>query len=148
MTPMNRILERLIGLPVAAALAVVMYFPRTQESGTNAPRMIEVLADHDSRYKMAGMKHPEISAKAGEALTLRVTAKKAKNHNREGFIHGFTLLHAKDRKPVPGWDFQLMPGTQEFSVVAPQEPGEYLVICTVVCSEDHEGMTLKFIVTP
>jgi heme/copper-type cytochrome/quinol oxidase subunit 2 len=102
-----------------------------------------VLADHDSRYKIAGMKRPEIIAKASEPLTLRVTAKKAKNRNREGFIHGFTLLRAKDRKPVPGWDFQLMPGTQDLSVVAPGEPGEYLVICTVVCSEDHEGMTYE-----
>jgi heme/copper-type cytochrome/quinol oxidase subunit 2 len=33
-------------------------------------------------------------------------------------------------------------------VVAPQEPGEYVVICTVICSEDHEGMTLKLVVLP
>jgi hypothetical protein len=55
-----------------------------------------------------------------------VTAQKAKNRNREGFIHGFTLLRAKDRKPVPGWDFQLMPGTQDLSVVRLQRlPSPY-----------------------
>jgi hypothetical protein len=116
----------------------------------NAPpvRVIEILADHDSRYKMAGMKQPEIAAKAGEAMTLRITARKAQNHNRDGSVHGFTLLRAKDRKPVPGWDLLLRPGTQDFNVVAPGEPGEYLVICTVICSEEHEGMSMKLVVTP
>jgi heme/copper-type cytochrome/quinol oxidase subunit 2 len=130
------------------ALAFVTYFPAARQDAAPAPRTIEVLADHDSRYKIAGMKQPAITVRAGEALTLRVTARRAKTHNREGFIHGFTLLRAKDRQPVEGWDFQLMPGTQDFSVVAPKEAGEYVVICTVVCSEDHEGMTLKFVVLP
>jgi hypothetical protein len=116
----------------------------------NAPpvRVIEILADHDSRYKMAGMKQPEIAARAGEAMTLRITARKAQNHNRDGSVHGFTLLRAKDRKPVTGWDLLLRPGTQDFNVVAPSEPGEYLVVCTVICSEEHEGMSMKFVVTP
>ncbi|HXY01387.1 MAG TPA: hypothetical protein VEI54_10740 [Candidatus Limnocylindrales bacterium] len=113
-----------------------------------APRRIEILADHDSRYKMEGLKKPEIVVKAGEQITLRITAKKAKHTNREGAIHGFTLLRAKDQKAVPGWDFALVPGTQEFTVVAPQEPGEYVVVCTVICSEDHEGMKMKFVVLP
>ncbi len=112
------------------------------------PRVIEIVADHDSRYRIAGQKHAEINVKAGEELTLRITAKKAKNMNREGSIHGFTLLRAKDRTSVDGWDFPLKPGTQEFSVRAPQEPGEYVVICTVICSEDHEGMTMRFVVLP
>ena len=145
---MPRILDKLIDLPVLAALALLWHFPAAQQGGPTTSRVIEVLADHDSRYKISGMKSPEITVKAGEQLTLRITAVKAKNRNREGSIHGFTLLRAKDRKLVPGWDFQLMPGTQDFSVVAPQEPGEYVVICTVVCSEDHEGMKLKFIVLP
>jgi heme/copper-type cytochrome/quinol oxidase subunit 2 len=148
MIPLKRILQRLTRLRVVAALAVATYFPSAQQSGTPSGRVIEVLADHDSRYKVSGTKEPVITVKADEVLTLRVTAKKAKNSNREGFIHGFTLLRSKDRKPVPGWDFQLMPGTQEFSAVAPQEPGEYVVICTVICSEDHEGMTLKLVVLP
>jgi heme/copper-type cytochrome/quinol oxidase subunit 2 len=148
MTPTHRILGELIGVPTLVVLALVSYSRGEPQDGPPTPRMIEVLADHDSRYKVSGMKQPEISVKADQPLTLRITAKKAKNHNREGSIHGFTLLRAKDRRPVPGWDFQLMPGTQDFSVVAPAEPGEYVVICTVVCSEDHEGMTLKFIVVP
>ena len=111
-------------------------------------RVIEVLADRDSRYKIAGEKIPEISVTAGEQIVLRITARKARSWNRDGSIHGFSLLHAKDRSKVPGWDLLLRPGTQEFSMTAPDEPGEYLVVCTVICSEDHEGMFMKFVVKP
>jgi heme/copper-type cytochrome/quinol oxidase subunit 2 len=113
-----------------------------------SPQVIEVLADHDSRFKMAGMKDPEITVHAGAPVTLRITAVKAKNHNRDGSIHGFSLLRAKDRSPVPGWDLLLKPGTQEFNLTAPAEPGEYVVVCTVVCSPDHDGMHMKFVVLP
>jgi heme/copper-type cytochrome/quinol oxidase subunit 2 len=112
------------------------------------PRVIEVLADKDSRYKIAGKRTPEISVKAGESIVLRITARKGKSWNRDGSIHGFSLLHAKDRSRVPGWDLLLRPGTQEFSMTAPDEPGEYVVVCTVICSEDHEGMFMEFVVTP
>ena len=111
-------------------------------------RVIDILADHDSRYKIEGQKQPVIIVKAGEQITLRITAKKAKNLNRDGSIHGFTLLRAKDRKPVPEWDFLLKPGTQEFTLAAPSEAGEYEVVCTVICSQDHEGMHMKFVVLP
>jgi heme/copper-type cytochrome/quinol oxidase subunit 2 len=37
---------------------------------------------------------------------------------------------------------------QEFTVTAPEEPGEYEVVCTVICSGEHEGMNMKFIVLP
>src|SRR5690348_8194022 len=70
-------------------------------------RVIEILADHDSRYRMEGQKQVVLKLKAGEKITLRITAKKAKNANRDGAIHGFTLLRAKDRSPVPDWDFEL-----------------------------------------
>jgi heme/copper-type cytochrome/quinol oxidase subunit 2 len=111
-------------------------------------RVIEVLADKDSRYKIAGEKKAEITVKAGEQILLRITAMKAKSWNRDGSIHGFSLLRAKDRVQVPGWDLLLKPGTQEFPMTAPEEPGEYVVVCTVICSEDHEGMLMKFVVTP
>jgi len=111
-------------------------------------RVIEILADHDSRYKIQGQKQPSITVKAGELITLRILAKKAKNLNRDGSIHGFSLLRAKDRQPVPDWDFLLKPGTQEFTLAAPSEPGEYIVVCTVICSQDHEGMNMRFVVLP
>jgi heme/copper-type cytochrome/quinol oxidase subunit 2 len=110
--------------------------------------VIEVLADKDSRYKIAGENKPEITVKAGEQILLRITARKGKSWNRDGSIHGFSLLRAKDRSKVAGWDLLLRPGTQEFPMTAPDEPGEYVVVCTVVCSEEHEGMFMKFMVTP
>jgi heme/copper-type cytochrome/quinol oxidase subunit 2 len=110
-------------------------------------RIIEVLADKDSRYKIAGERTPEITVKAGEKVLLRITAHKGKTWNRDGSIHGFSLLRAKDRSKVAGWDLLLTPGTQEFHLTAPTEVGEYVVVCTVICSEDHEGMHMKFVVT-
>jgi heme/copper-type cytochrome/quinol oxidase subunit 2 len=111
-------------------------------------RVIELLADRDSRYKMPGQRTPEITVKAGEPVLLRVTARRGKTWNRDGSIHGFSLLRAKDRTKVDGWSLLFQPGTQEFHLVAPLEPGEYVVVCTVICSEDHEGMYMKFTVLP
>jgi heme/copper-type cytochrome/quinol oxidase subunit 2 len=134
------------GRGVMVGLLSLVLLPRLVQAQT--PRLIEVLADHDSRYKMAGQKVPVITVHAGEPLTLRITAVKAKDHNRNGAIHGFTLLRAKDRSRVPGWDLELKPGTREFQMTAPAEAGEYLVVCTVICSADHEGMHMRFVVLP
>jgi heme/copper-type cytochrome/quinol oxidase subunit 2 len=109
---------------------------------------IELVADSDSRYKIAGERTPEIVVKAGEQVLLRVTAHRGKSWNRDGSIHGFTLLRAKDRSKVEGWNLLFKPGKQEFLLTAPSEPGEYEVVCTVICSEEHEGMHMKFIVLP
>ena len=111
-------------------------------------RVIEVTADRDSRYKIAGQRTPEITVKAGEQILLRVTAHRAKTWNRDGSIHGFSLLRAKDRTKVDGWDLLLKPGKQEFLLTVPNEPGAYEVVCTVICSEEHEGMHMKFTVLP
>jgi heme/copper-type cytochrome/quinol oxidase subunit 2 len=116
--------------------------------GSAQVRVIELLADRDSRYKIAGERRPEITVKTGETVLLRVTARRGKTWNRDGSIHGFTLLRAKDRTKVEGWSLLFKPGTQEFLLTAPAEPGDYEVVCTVICSEDHEGMHMKFTVLP
>ncbi len=113
-----------------------------------AQHIIDVTADSDSRYKMTGQRTPEITVKAGEQILLRVTARRGKSWNRDGTIHGFTLLRAKDHTRVEGWDLLFKPGKQEFQLTAPSEPGAYEVVCTVICSEDHEGMHMKFTVLP
>lgn len=130
-------------------LAVLALYPLTwAQIAQSQGRVIEILADHDSRFRMEGQKQAVLKLKAGEKITLRIIAKKAKNVNRDGAVHGFTLLRAKDRNPVPCWDFELKPGVQEFNVTAPNEPGEYIVVCTVVCSEEHEGMNMRVLVLP
>lgn len=137
-----------IGSRLLAAIVVAsMLFPLVRALRAQT-RVIEILADHDSRYKIQGQKTPSLTFKAGEGVILRITAKKAENRNRDGSIHGFMLLRASDRKPVPGWDFLLKPGTQDISVTAPAETGEYIAICTVICSMDHEGMNMKVSVLP
>jgi heme/copper-type cytochrome/quinol oxidase subunit 2 len=110
--------------------------------------VIEITADSDSRYKIVGQRVPEITVKVGEPILLRVTANRGKSWNRDGSIHGFTLLRAKDRTKVEGWDLLFKPGKQEFTLTAPAEPGQYEVVCTVICSEEHEGMHMKFTVIP
>jgi len=128
------------------AIAVVSAFVAVPRA--RAQHVIEVTADRDSRYKMASLRTPEITVKAGEQILLRVTANRAKSWNRDGSIHGFTLLRTKDRTRVEGWDLLFKPGKQEFLLTAPNESGDYEVVCTVICSEDHEGMHMKFIVLP
>ena len=129
-------------------LAIFAIFVLSSTPSFGQARVIEVLADKDSHFKMAGMSRPEITVKAGEPLLLRINARKGKTMNRDGTVHGFTLLRAKDHSKVNGWNLELKPGTQEFSLTAPAEPGEYEVLCTVICSEEHEGMRMKFVVLP
>ena len=90
----------------------------------------------------------DAETKPGEPVLLRVTAHRGKSWNRDGSIHGFTLLRARDRTKVEGWDLLFKPGKQEFLLTAPSEPGQYEVVCTVICSEEHEGMHMKFTVVP
>jgi hypothetical protein len=137
---------RIAGMVVRAALIAGGVLVPMRASGQG--RVIEVLADKDSRYKIAGQSRPAIEVKAGAAIVLRITAKRGKSWNRDGSIHGFSLLRARDRAKVPGWDLLLKPGVQDFQMTVPGEPGEYVVVCTVVCSEDHEGMNMKFVVLP
>lgn len=146
-------------LPIAAALGSFLLAAVTIVPALAAPpppgapqvvprRFIEITADHDSRFRVQGQSDPSITVIAGEPLRLHITAIKAKNRNRDGAIHGFSLLRAKDHTPVDGWDLELRPGTHDYDLEAPYEPGEYVVVCTVICSADHEQMTMKFIVLP
>jgi heme/copper-type cytochrome/quinol oxidase subunit 2 len=135
-------------LALAAAWAVSGIFLTTSLPAFGQSRVIEVLADQDSRFKVIGQERTEITVKAGEPLLLRIEARKGKTWNRNGAVHGFTLLRVKGRAKVPGWDLELQPGMQEFKLTAPSEPGRYEVLCTVICSGNHEGMRMKFLVLP
>ena len=129
---------------VALAGSLLAFMPRANAQ----VHIIELTADRDSRFKIEGMRTPEIVVKAGEPVLLRVTANRGKTWNRDGSIHGFSVLRPKDHSRVEGWDLLFKPGKQEFQLTAPSEPGEYEVVCTVICSEEHEGMRMKFKVVP
>src|SRR5438270_1856089 len=109
-------------------------------------RVVEVLADNDSHFKLGGQNKAEITVKAGEPVILRIYARRGKTWNRDGAVHGFTLLRRRDHAKIPGWNLELKEGRQQFTINAPAEPGEYDVFCTVICSEDHEAMRIKFVV--
>jgi heme/copper-type cytochrome/quinol oxidase subunit 2 len=142
MTTVSGIRRMLAGIAAASILLMGLTHASAQI------HVIEITADSDSRYKIAGQRAPEITVTAGEQVLLRVTAHRAKSWNRDGSIHGFTLLRAKDRTKVEGWDLLFKPGKQEFVLTAPHEPGAYEVVCTVICSEEHEGMHMKLTVLP
>jgi plastocyanin len=109
------------------------------------PRIIDVTADSDNRFKVPKQKEPVITMKVNEVAVLRITARKGGEWDqKDGAIHTFTITALKDR----GWDFRLKEGTQKFPVVAPAEPGEYVVECTVKCGKGHDDMKMKLVVTP
>lgn len=134
-----------IGAMLLTALLPLASIP--QCAAQNQIRVIEILADRDSRYKIGRQTSPTLTFKAGEEVQFRITAKKAKTNNRNGSIHGFALIRKKDGAKFPDWDLELKPGTQEFILQVPSEPGEYEIVCTVICSEGHEDMHMKVIVT-
>src|SRR5580704_6258877 len=84
--------------------------PMLARSDLPQVHVIELIADKDSRYKSPNGGKPEITLKAGEVVLLRISARKAKSWNRDGSIHGFSLLRAGDRSKVPDWNLLLRPG--------------------------------------
>ena len=112
----------------------------------SAPRVIELTADKDSRYRQDGKVAPTIEVSPGEHLTFRITATRAKQVARDGSVHGLALLD-KDENAVPGWRFYLHPGVQDLAVTAPLRPGRYMAVCIVICSDMHEGMGFTVVVS-
>lgn len=110
------------------------------------PRVIEVTADKDNKFKVAGQKTPVITMKANEVATLKINAHKGEEWDtKDNAAHSFTINALKDSG---SWDFRLKEGVNTFTVVAPSTPGEYKVECTVKCGKGHDDMTMKLVVTP
>lgn len=107
-------------------------------------RVLEIIADTDAKFKVPGQKEPVITLKANEVVVLRITSRKGPEWERDGAVHSFTIKELKDL----GWDLRLKEGTQEFTLVAPDQPGEYLAECLVRCGPKHEEMRMKVVVTP
>jgi heme/copper-type cytochrome/quinol oxidase subunit 2 len=137
-----RVILRFAALLLAGLLPLVS----GRSVAQNQMRVVEILADHDSLFKIGKKESPTLTFKAGEEVQFRITARKAKTLNRNGSIHGFALIRKKDGAKFPDWDLELKPGTQEFVMKVPSEPGEYLIVCTVICSDGHEDMHMKVIV--
>jgi heme/copper-type cytochrome/quinol oxidase subunit 2 len=110
----------------------------------DTPRVITVIADKDSLFKIPGQKIPVITLKANEVVQLRIIAHKSTEWDKDGTVHTFTINALKDQ----GWDLRLKEGTQNFTLVAPAQPGEYVVECTVKCGAGHDDMKMRVVVTP
>ena len=109
-----------------------------------APRLVTVIADKDNLFKIPGQKLPVITLKVSEVVHLRITANKSTEWDKDGTVHTFTINALKDQ----GWDLRLKEGTQDFTLVAPTEPGSYVVECTVKCGQGHDDMKMRLVVIP
>ncbi len=104
-------------------------------------RTVELTAGNDDRFRLAdGTKGPLV-LRAGERVTLRVTAQFGGEKARDGAVHSFVIRQLREQ----GWDVRLKEGVQEFTLTAPP-PGNYLVECTVKCGPGHDDMNLKMVV--
>jgi hypothetical protein len=133
---------------IALIACALVAWPTRQAQSTSAvePRIIELTADKDSRYRHGGKIAPTIEVFAGESLILRITAVRARKVARDGSVHGLALLD-KHSDAVPGWRFFLQPGVQDLAVTVPTQPGRYTAVCTVICSDAHDGMGFTLLVT-
>ncbi len=110
-----------------------------------APKLVTVIADKDNLFKIPGQKLPVITLKVNEVVHLRITANKSTEWDqKDGAVHTFTINALKDQ----GWDLRLKEGTQDFTLVAPAEPGSYVVECTVKCGQGHDDMKRRLVVIP
>ena len=109
------------------------------------PRAIQITADKDNRYKIAGQKLPAITVKAKEVIKFQITGHKGTETDPKfpGCIHTFTIKELKDQ----GWDVCLKEGMNEFVLVAPSKPGDYKIECMSKCGKGHDDMGMKMTVT-
>lgn len=138
-------MRRHFKMALFACVLVPWVISASQPVPPTSPRVIELTADRDSRYRQEHKVSPTIEVFAGEPLILRITAVRAKQVARDGSVHGLALLD-KSSNTVAGWKFFLQPGVQELTVTAPSEPGRYTAVCTVICSDAHEGMGFTLLV--
>jgi heme/copper-type cytochrome/quinol oxidase subunit 2 len=108
------------------------------------PRVIQLLADHDNKFKVPGQKQPVITVKAKEVIKFRVTAHKGTETDPKypGCVHSFTIKELKSQ----GWDVCLKEGMNEFVLVAPPTAGTYKIECLAKCGKGHDDMSMKMIV--
>lgn len=104
----------------------------------------EVEATKDQTFKVKGQKKPVITAKAGETLTLHITAHKGTEQAKDGSVHSFTIKQLADE----GWNVRLKEGMNEVTLKAPSKPGEYVIECAVKCGPNHADQKMKLVVTP
>ncbi len=109
-----------------------------------SPRVVEIVADHDNRFKLPGQSKQVLVLKANEPLILKITAHRGEESARDGSVHSLVIRSLRSS----GWDVRLKEGEQEVPVRAPSVPGTYFAECTVRCGPGHDDMRLKIVVQP
>jgi heme/copper-type cytochrome/quinol oxidase subunit 2 len=129
---------------ISLLLLVAMIVP-SLHTFAQQPRVIQITADHDNKFKVSGQKEPAITVKANEVIKFRITAHKGTETDPQhpGCIHTFTIKELKDQ----GWDVCLKEGMNEVVLVAPSNPGEFKIECMAKCGKGHDDMGMKMIVT-
>jgi heme/copper-type cytochrome/quinol oxidase subunit 2 len=111
-------------------------------AGDGAGRVIEIIADKDNKFKLAGGKQGPVELKVGETVTFKVTSLFGGEKARDGAVHSFVVRKLRDK----GWSVRLKEGVQEITLAAPP-PGKYLIECTVECGPGHDDMKIQMIVS-
>lgn len=124
--------------PVVAALLSV-----PAPASSQAAKVWEVVAAKDATFKVVGQKKAVITVKAGQVVRLKVIGEKGPEFDKNGSVHSFTVNDLKDQ----GWDVPVKEGVNQFTLVAPSEPGEYDIICAVKCGPGHDDMKMTLVVT-
>jgi hypothetical protein len=129
-----------MSLLLLVAMAVPSLYTQAQE-----PRVIQLTADHDNKFKVPGQKQPVITVKAKEVIKFRVMSHKGTETDPKypGCGHTFSNKELKDQ----GWDVCLKEGMNEFVLVAPSKAGDYKIECLSKCGKGHDDMALKMTVT-
>ena len=133
-------IRRAITALIATGMIVASAF---SAGATGSGRLIEVIADKDNTFKVPGQQKPVITGKPGELIVLRITSHFGGEQARDGSQHSFVVKKLRGQ----GWDIRLKEGTQDFTLVAPQEQGDYLIECTVKCGRGHDDMNMKLVVS-
>ena len=129
-----------VSLLLLFAMIVPSLYTLAQE-----PRVIQLTADKDNKFKVPGQKQPVITVKAKEVIKFKVTAHRGTETDPKypGCAHSFTIKELKSQ----GWDVCLKEGMNEFVLVAPSKPGDYSIECMSKCGAGHDDMNMKMIVT-
>ena len=135
MQRINRVLIFNLIAPIFLVLVPSMVFGQV-------PRVIEITAGKDNKFKVAGEKTPVLNLKVGEVVKLHVISQKGPEFEKDGTAHSITIKELKDK----GWNMRFKEGTFDFTAVAPDKAGTYEAICDVKCGKGHDDMKMKVIV--
>jgi hypothetical protein len=130
-------------LGVSLFLLCAMILPSLQALAQQ-PRVIQITATSDNKFKVAGQKVPSITVKPKEVLKFQITSQwgDEKDPKWPGCPHSFSVKGYEDQ----GWNKCLKEGKNEFVLVAPSKPGEYKIECLAKCGKGHDDMNMKMIV--